>query len=340
MGPLDWIGQAVSGRTPERMPVLALSEEYDVRMAGEVYERYCQDALVMSRVAVESIRRFGYDWAWLQVDDCIEFEILGVGTVGGGDILRATVDYLPATRNTLKNLRIPDFRREGRGPAYLEAIGRVRDTFGDDKAVVGRTGAPFSSVGLLYGLTPSMTLPYDDPNLLRDTLDFMAEVQIEFGRRQLEAGAHGVWFGDCNAGSHLLSPDHYLEYAFPWAQRVAEAYREMGLLVFYHASEDDPRFLHHMARLGMDAVSVGEHGDLPALKDDTEIGSVCLMGNVDPIGVLQLGSEDEVRQVTASLLDTVSRRGGHLINSGEMIPRATPEANMRAYVETVQQFTT
>lgn len=339
MGPLNWIKQAAGRQTPERMPVLALSEEFDVRMAGEVYEDYCQDALVMSRVAIDSIRRFDYDWAWQQVDDCIEFEMLGVGTVGKGDVLRATVDYLPATRETLNSLRLPDFRHEGRGPAYLEALGRVRDAFGDDKVVVGRTAAPFSSVGLLYGLTQSMMMPYDDPALLKDTVDFLAEVQIDFGRCQFEAGAHGLWFGDCNAGSHLLSLEHYLEYAFPAAQRVAAAYREMGLLVFYHASEDDPRFLRHMAQLGVDAVSVGEHGDMAAVRDDAQIGGIsCLMGNVDPIQVLQLGSDDEVRRVTATLLRDVSAKGGHLMNSGEMVPRATPEANMRAYVETVRSF--
>ncbi len=339
MGPLQWVSKAVAGGVPKCMPVLALSEEFDVRMAGEVYERYCQDALVMSRVAIDSVRRFDYDWAWLQVDDCIEFEMLGVGTVGSGDVLRATVDYLAPTRAVLDSLRVPDFRHEGRGPAYLEAIARVREAFGDDKLVVGRTAAPFSSVGLLYGLTPSMILPYDDPDFLKDSMDFLAEVQIEFGRRQFDAGAHAVWFGDCNAGSHLLSLDHYLEYAFPWAQKVAAAYRDIGLLVFYHASEDDPRFLRHMARLGVDAVSVGEHGDLPAAKADPEIGGPsCLMGNIDPIQVLQLGSEDEVRSATANLLESVSHKGGHLINSGEMVPRATPEANMRAYVETVRAF--
>lgn len=321
------------------MPVFALSEEFDVRMAGAVYEDYCQDALVMSQVQIASVRRFRYDWAWLQVDDCIEFEALGVGSVGSGNVVRATTDYLPATRETLASLRIPDFRREGRGPAYLEAISRVRDAFGDDKLVVGRTAAPFSSVGLLYGISQSMVMPYDDPELLRDTMRFLADMQIEFGRRQHEAGAHALWFGDCNAGSHLMSLSHYMEFALPYADEVAAAYQEMGLLVFYHASEDDPRFLREMAGLRVSALSIGEHGDVAAAKAEPEIGGrMCLMGNVDPIKVLQLGSVEDVRTATRALLENVSVNGGHLINSGEMVPRDTPIENMLAYVETVEEF--
>jgi uroporphyrinogen decarboxylase len=339
MNAVEQTRRAVALQRPSVMPAFALSEEFDVRMAGELYEDYCQDALVMSRVQVDSVRRFGYDWAWLQVDDCIEFEALGVGSVGSGNVLRATTDYLPATRETLNGLRIPDFRREGRGPAYLEAISRIRDTFGDEKVVVGRTAAPFSAVGLLYGITQSMTMPYDDPQFLRDTMGFLADLQIEFGQQQQAAGAHAIWFGDCNAGSHLMSVSHYLEFAFPYADRVAAAYQEMGLLIFYHASEDDPRFLREMSRLHVSAVSIGEHGDVAAAKADPLIGGrMCLLGNVDPIKVLQLGTPEEVRQATLPLLQQVSPQGGHLINSGEMIPRATPEENMRAYVETIKRF--
>lgn len=339
MSVLEQTRRAVRLEVPEPMPVFALSEEFDVRMAGEVYERYCQDALVIATVQTWAIREFDYDWAWLQVDDCIEFEMLGVGSVGSGNVLRATTDHLPASRATLADLRVPDFRREGRGPAYLEAIGRIREAVGDEKLVVGRAAAPFSAVGLLYGITQSMMLPYDDPELLRETTAFLAEMQIEFGRQQQRAGAHAVWFGDCNAGSHLLSLDHYLEFAFEPADVVARAYREMGLMVFYHASEDDPRFLRHMARLHIDALSVGENGSIAGAKADPEIGGrVCLMGNVDPIRVLQRGTVDEVTAATRGLLEGVSPLGGHLVNSGEMIPRETPEENVRAYVRAVRQF--
>jgi len=339
MSVLDQVQRAIDLELPEWMPAFALSEEFDVRMAGEVYEQYCQSAEIMSRVAAGSIRRFDYDWAWLQVDDCIEFEMLGVGTAGRGNVLRATTDYLPANRDTLAGLRIPNFRREGRGPAYLGAISRVRETFGDDKLVVGRTAAPFSAVGLLYGLSQAMVLPYDDPELLRETLDFLAEMAIEFGREQRDAGAHALWFGDCNAASHLISLDHYVEYAFGPADRVSRAYQDMGIIVIYHASEEDLRFLREMAKLHVDVLSVGENGDMGAAKSDPEIGGkVCLMGNIDPIKTLQLGTPVEVRKETRWLLESVGRQGGFLINSGEMVPRDTPEENMRAYVEAIREY--
>ena len=100
-----------------------------------------------------------------------------------------------------------------------------------------------------------------------------------------------------------MSLPHYQEFAFVAADKVARAYQDMGLLVFYHASEDDPRFLRQMAKLHVSALSVGEHGDIAAAKADPEIGGrMCLMGNLDPIGLLQLGTEEEVIEATRSLL--------------------------------------
>ena len=117
-------------------------------MAGETYDRFATDGKVMGDVIEKTIRMFDYDWAWLQVDDCLLFELLGVGVQGGGNILYATCGYLPATAETLKGLRVPDFEKEGRFPVMLEAARRLKDTFGDDILVVGRTEAPFTAATL------------------------------------------------------------------------------------------------------------------------------------------------------------------------------------------------
>jgi hypothetical protein len=116
-----------------------------------------------------AVREFDYDWAWLQIDDCIEFEVLGVGCVGEGNILRATHDYLPATRETLRSLKMPDFTHDGRMPVKLEALRRLKAEFGDTVCVAGSNAAPYSSAGLLYGLETPMLLMYEDPDLFADT---------------------------------------------------------------------------------------------------------------------------------------------------------------------------
>ena len=127
-GVLNDIQKCIDLKVPDNIPVFVESEEFDVRIAGMIYEDYCQDADKIFECQKLVIEKFGYDWCWLQIDDCIEFEVLGIGCKGDGNILRGTCEYLPAVPETVKNLRIPDFSKEGRFPVLMEAIGKCKNS--------------------------------------------------------------------------------------------------------------------------------------------------------------------------------------------------------------------
>lgn len=48
-GIFDDIRKCVNLQIPQRVPVFACSEEFDVRMAGRIYSDYNSDAKVMAR---------------------------------------------------------------------------------------------------------------------------------------------------------------------------------------------------------------------------------------------------------------------------------------------------
>jgi len=336
-GLMDDVRTVAALGVPSRVPVLALSEEFDVRWYGRgTYEEIVLDADKLAACTVAAIREFGYDWAWLQVDDCIEFEPLGVGTAGSGNILRATRDYLPATRETLDGLTMPDPHSAGRMPILLDAIRQVRAELDDTVCVTGRTAGPFSSTALLYGLEETMMLIYTDPELLRATNDFFIELQTAWGLAQLEAGAHALWVGDCNAMSNLLSLEHYSEFAFEPCRRMLAAYREAGLLSLFHGSEEKLPYIEKQCELGADVLSVGPGVDIAAAKATTR-GKVALMGNLDPIAVLELASPDEVAAEAERIVTIGKEGGGYLFDTGEMVPRDAPEANVRAMVAAARE---
>lgn len=331
-GVMDDMRACVNLGKPERLPVFACSEEFDVRACGNgtTYEQYCTDGKRMAEVQIAAVERFDYDWSWMQVDDCIMFEVLGVGVKGDGDILRATCEYLPAERSTLDRLKQPDPKKDGRLPVLLEAISRVKQHFGDSVCVCGRTEAPFSSAGLLYGLDTAMMMIYEDPDLLRDTMEFFVEAQTAYGLAQFEAGADALWFGDCNASSHLLSPKYYEDFAFEPARRMTTSYTDAGGLVLYHASEEGAS-LPIMTNLGVSALTAGPGMDAA---DAIEVmrDKVCFLGNLDPIGVLMNGTPEQVDAEARRIVDIGSNASGHLFNSGEMVPRDTPVENMQAMI--------
>ncbi len=322
---------------PSRVPVVACSEEFDVKWHGKgAYNEVILDPDRLAGCWIAAIEEFDYDWAWLQIDDCIEFEPLGVGCKGEGDILRATCGYLPAEAATLKALKMPDPKKDGRMPVHLEAIRRIREHFGDRVLVTGRTAGPYSSAGLLYGLQETMMLMFSDPQLLRDTCEFFVELQTMWGLAQLKAGAHALWLGDCNAMSNLVSLKQYSEFAFEPCKRLVDAYRKGGGITILHNSEIRLPYLEKTAEMKPDILSMGPEADLAEVKK-AKGSRIALIGNIDQVKYLMNGSPQEVAQETERVMQTGKPGGGYIFNTGDMVPRDVPEENMRVMVRTARR---
>ena len=336
-GVIEDVKAAIALRKPQRLPVLAISEEFDVKWHGKYcYEEVCQDGAKMAEVWIASIEAFDYDWAWLQVDDCFEFEPLGVGTHGEGDILRATRDYLPATRETLDRLRIPDPCTDGRMPAKLEAIRRVRERFGDTVLVVGSCAGPYSSAALLFGLQEAMLLALTDWDLLERTCEFFIELQSRWIRAQVDAGAHAIWLGDCIGFSGFLSLAQYRRFALPFCKRLIDKAHEHGAIVYLHNSEISVPYLEAERETGADIINCGPATDMAQVRQALG-GKCCYSGNLDPIEVLMRGTPEQVAAEARRLIELGYPAGGYLFNTGEMNPRDVPVENMRAMVRAVRE---
>lgn len=333
---MDDIRTCVELGVPERVPVFALSEEFDIKWFGKyAYEEICQDGDKMAEAWIAATEEFGYDWVWLQVDDCFEFEPLGVGCHGEGNILRATKTYLPPAAETFRKLKVPNPLRDGRMPEKLKALKLVRRHFGDRACVTGGNAAPFSSACLLFGLTEALMMIHTEPDLLRSAIEFCVDLQIEWGLAQLDAGAHAIWLGDCNAMSNLISAEQFKQFAFEPCARVIEAYRKAGGLTFLHNSEERASHIELLAQLGASVVNVGPGIDIGSAKELLR-GKVCLSGNLEPIQILMNGTAEQVAGETERIMKIAIPGGGYIFNTGEMNPRDVPEANMRAMIRTAK----
>jgi uroporphyrinogen decarboxylase len=220
-------------------------------------------------------------------------------------------------------------------PIHLEMIRRTKQALGDRVVVMGRIAAPFSTLGLVYGIDTLLVAMLDDPAVVRDNLRFFIEHQIAFGQAQLEAGADLLWLGDCVADSKFLRPEHFAEFAFEAAATVAEALTREGGLVIYHTCETSLPHLRWQVQLPVSAVNVGEGADLPALKAALG-GRRCLAGNLDPM-LLRDGTPAAVAAAARELVLGAAPGGGYVFNTGEGIMRNSPPENVLAMMQAARE---
>ena len=63
-----------------------------------------------------------------------------------------------------------------------------------------------------------------------------------------------------------------------------------------------------------------------------------VMGNVDPAGVLRMGTPEVVKRTTLEIMEKCCEHPNFVISSGCDIPPMTPWENIGAFFEAVDQF--
>lgn len=324
-------------KKPRRIPCVACSEEFDVKWYGKYnYEEFCQDGDKIFEVYKAAIDEFNYDWAWVQIDDCYEFEPLGVAVKGEGNILRATYGYLPVDADTIKNLPTLDPWKDGRMPEKLKAIHKLKSAYKDSLLICGSCAAPFSAVGLMWSIQESMTLMLIDPNLLYDAMDYWLEFYKRYIKAQKDAGADAIWLGDCNAFSSMVSVPLYEEHIFPVTKKLVQyCEKELDMMIWMHNSETNlENILSHLP-LGLSFENIGPAANISEVSTALK-GKAAFSGNLDPLRVLWEGTPELVRKETTRIMKDCKKNGGFVFNTGEMNPRNVPVENMKTMMETAR----
>lgn len=326
-------------KKPGRIPCVACSEEFDVRWYGKYnYEEFCQDGEKIFEVYKAAIDEFGYDWAWVQIDDCYEFEPIGVAIKGEGNVLRATYGYLPVSSETVRDLPAMDPLKDGRMPEKLKAIRMLKDHYKNSLLICGSCAAPFSAVGLMWSIQESMLLLLTNPLLLYEAMDYWLAFYKRYIKAQKDAGADAIWLGDCNAFGNMVPSNLYIEHILPVTRKLVQyCEKELDIMIWMHNSETNMENILSHLPIGVSFENVGPAADILEVSNALK-GKAAFSGNLDPLEVLWKGTPELVKTETARIINACKRNGGYIFNTGEMNPSQVPVENMKTMMATARDL--
>ncbi len=220
-------------------------------------------------------------------------------------------------------------------PFVGEVLGRLRSAVGNEAAVLGFVGAPWTLAAYAVEGRSSKTyavikaMAFREPELLHALLGHLADSIATYVRYQIDSGAQVVQLFDSWAGQ--LSPIDYDTFAAPYQKRVIDQVKathpDTPLILYISGSAG---VLERMGRTGVDIISLDWTVDMAdgLARLPEHLG---VQGNVDP-GLL-FGTPEGIR---ARIVDTVRKARGrrHILNLGHGILPGTPEENARVFFET------
>ena len=266
----------------------------------------------------------------------VSFMDLSVEAECFGAVISVSDSEVPTVRGRIINdmadaeaLTVPKIGA-GRTQIYIDAIKKATEMITDRPILAGMIG-PFSLAARLFDVSEVMIDCYDEPEMVHLVLDKATEFLINYAKAYKEAGANGVMIAEPVAG--LLSPMLEKEFSAPYVKRLVDEVQDEEFVVIYHnCGNNVPDMLDSILTTGSAAYHFGNAIDMSAILSKLP-EDVLVMGNVDPAGVLLMGTPDIVRDATVSLLNKCSVHKNFLLSSGCDIPPATPWEKIDAFCE-------
>ena len=269
------------------------------------------------------------------MDLSVEAECFGATVVVSDDEVPTVKGRIINDTDEAEALEIPAIG-SGRTQIYIDAIEKACREITDRPVLAGMIG-PFSLAARLLDVSEIMMDCYDDPDMVHTVLEKVTAFLIEYAKAYKAVGADGIVMAEPVAG--LLSPALEEEFSSPYVRKIVDAVQDDHFVVIYHNCGDNvPKMLDSIMTTGCAAYHFGNAMDMekdiiPHVPSDTVV-----MGNIDPAGVLRLGTPENVREETRGLLERCSKYPNFVLSSGCDIPPMTPWVNIDAFFDASKEY--
>ena len=315
-----------------------LPEYRATRKQAGSFLKLCKNPELACEVTLQPLERFELDAAILFSDILTIPDAMGLGlyfTEGEGPAFEHPV----RTTADVEKIGIPDPEQE---LSYVTAaVSTIRQALDGRVPLIGFSGSPWTLATYMIegrgskNFSRAKGMLYDDPALLHNLLDKLAQTVTSYLNAQIAAGAQAVMIFDTWGG--MLSEPHYKQFSLQYMQQIVEGLtreadgRKVPVILF---TKGGGLWLDAMADTGCDAL--GLDWTQPISQARALVGDrVALQGNLDPCALY--AKPEQVAEEARRILDDFGAGNGHVFNLGHGVtPDIDPE-NVKVLVDTVHE---
>ncbi len=339
MNSYERIVAALTGRQPDRTPIMLHNFMLAAKEAGYSMEKYRNNPEVIAQANIHAIEKYSYDGILVDIDTVTLAGACGVNVdFPKEEPARSNKGILDSYDKLceLKPINVANYKYV---QIWCESVRILKEHFKNDVFIRGNCDQlPFSLATMIRGTENFMLdLFVESEENIFALLDYCYEATSQFIRLMVEAGADMVSNGDSPAGPSMISPELYEKYAWPYEKKIADYAHQLGSTYTLHICGNTDLILDKMIATGADGLELDYKTDVRRAEFLMR-GKSTFLGNIDPSGVIALGTPDLVRKKTLELLDTFSGNPRFILNAGCAIPPITPPENLEMFIRTAREY--
>ncbi|MDR1044809.1 MAG: methylcobamide--CoM methyltransferase [Candidatus Adiutrix sp.] len=297
--------------------------------AGNLWPRAHLEPDLMAGLAAASYERHCFENYGLPFCMTTEAEALGAGVdLGTIDREPHVVQYVIDSVTQWGELPPLNFER-GRLKVVLEAIGLLKER-GGQVPVIGNLAGPVSVASSLMEPAAFYKELRRKREAAKDFMNFITEELLEFGLRQMEAGADFIAISDPSASGEILGPVLFDEYARPALTRIIDglkkAFPETAVIV--HICGKMHSVFKSLNQVPAEALSFDAVVSLSKAREN--FPGRAIMGNVSTFA-LELSTPEKVAALTRHCL-----KRADIISPACGMGTGSPLINVQSILATVK----
>jgi len=251
--------------------------------------------------------------------------------------LPETLDQVDASIPPPGQFDAERFLAEGRADLAAAMLAE----FGKDLFPLAHVSGPLWGCYSLWGFEGMMVLVAERPDLVRRACRRQLALRITAMRQAAALGAAGVWIEECL--TDMISPEAFEALNVPFLRELIDEIRTLGMKSIYYYCGDPASRWRHILSLGMDALSLeeGKKGFDIGIQEvvDRVAGGCVVLGNLDAVGVLENGTDEQLRSEIGRQIAAGRNNGGRFIMSlGSPVTPATPVERVGLYCRLAREL--
>lgn len=339
MNGYERIQAALKGEPTDKTPILLHNFMMAAKEYGVTMEQFRNDPKVIADAFIASVEKYKFDGILVDIDTVTLAGAVGVPVdfpineparvhLGCLDNMTQVKDLKPSNIENYKYIQV-----------WLEAVRLLKEYYKDEIFVRGNCDqAPFTLASMMRGAQNWMLdLMMADESLLFELLEYCTKTTSQFLKLMAQTGCDMLSNGDSSAGPEMISPEMYEKFALPYEKKIIEVAHNLNLPYTLHICGNTDIILSLMLQTGADAFELDYKTDVQKVYNAYH-NKVTLIGNIDPSGVLALGTMDDVRHKTQELLNTYKDTNRFILNAGCAIPPDTPPENLKAMINVAREY--
>ncbi len=230
----------------------------------------------------------------------------------------------------ISDLKIPG-ENDGRFPIVLDAMRRICDTIGKEKAIYGLITGPFTLALHLMG-TDIFYNMIDEPELVHELMELATKVAIKTSQMYIDTGVDIIAVVDPMTSQ--ISPDNFTEFCQKYMTEIFDYIRAQGKLGNLFVCGNAKNNIEVMCQCHADGLSIDENIPLDFVRDMCRKYGLSFGGNIKLTVVMLFGTPtDNVNDAMNCM--AIGGTKGYILAPGCDMAFDVPVENVKAIASLV-----